>query len=233
MSAPEFFRIHTRDETLAADRIRVDGAASCLLLHGAGSSERQRWLPLREKLAHYGVGSVAFDFSGHGESSNRCARSLAKRLAEARAALPYLTENAPRAVIGVSMSGEIAIRLACESLRATDHLITLVGAAYDAAAFEVPFGPDFTAILRTPDSWRNSAALKAIRTWRGSVTVIRAEHDEVVPGEIGQAVAENSHAASRVELIDLPGEAHSVGQRLNADALFVERLARHLMRAMS
>ncbi|KJK24687.1 hypothetical protein UB46_08170 [Burkholderiaceae bacterium 16] len=70
MYALKPFAIDTGFEVLAADRLEVDGRASCLLLHGgAATSERSHWLALRQNLASHRIGTVAMDFSGHGESS--------------------------------------------------------------------------------------------------------------------------------------------------------------------
>ncbi|WP_082016535.1 alpha/beta fold hydrolase [Cupriavidus sp. IDO] len=111
------------------------GRASCLVLHGgASTSERSHWSVLRQNLSSRGIGSVAVDFSRHGESSARTANSLSKRDREALAALQYLDEAEPRAVVGISMSGEIAVRLAADPRDRIARLITVVGAAYDSEA---------------------------------------------------------------------------------------------------
>lgn len=225
-------RLDVGEESVSGDSIRVNGSACCLLLHGAGAGDRRRWLPLRLGLAGFGVGSVAIDFSGHGQSTGRTAGSLTKRMMEARAALHYLEANAPRVVIGISMSGEIAVRLAAEQLSAGDHLVTIAGAAYDAAAFEVPFGPGFTDILRRRNSWTNSHAFVAIRSFRGTVTVIRAANDEVVPRAIGQRMADSCAQAARVDLIDIPDVTHAIGSTLQSDEALTARLAHYIARTL-
>ncbi|WP_158408348.1 alpha/beta hydrolase [Cupriavidus basilensis] len=187
------FAIDTGAEVLAADRLEVDGRASCLLLHGgAAMSERSHWLVLRQNLASHGIGTVAVDFSGHGESSARTPNSLSKRYDEAIAALQYLDEADSRAVIGISMSGEIAVRLAADPNNRIRRLVTLVGAAYDSAAFEAPFGPAFTKILRTPQSWLRSVAFEQIASFPGRLTVVRTTEDTIVPATIGELLIANA-----------------------------------------
>lgn len=212
MSTPQRFDIETGTETLAADRIDTGNGANCLLLHGAGTSHRARWLALRQALAAQGVGSIAFDFSGHGESSARTPNSLAKRQREAEAALAHLDGAGPRALIGISMSGEIAVRLAADPRNRIDRLLTLVGAAYDPAAFELPFGPAFTTLLRTPGSWRASLAFERIAQFRGRLTLVRGAEDKVIPAGIADALAARAGLAERVEVIDLPGTGHLLGE---------------------
>ena len=227
------FTIQSGDELLAADRIEVDGYATCLVLHGAGTSDRSRWRLLRMALAERGVGTLAIDFSGHGQSSARTPNSLAKRYREARDALAYIDESGPRSVIGSSMSGEIAVRIATAPECRIDNLVTLVGAAYDPAAFDVPFGPSFTRILREPLSWRRSVVFDRIGNYRGAVTAIRAQFDEIVPAAIGELLACRAINARSAELVDLPGIGHHVGRALDSRAELVVQLADLLLPAMT
>lgn len=233
MHAPRPFTFLVGPETLAADRLEVNGHAGCLILHGAGTSDRSRWLPLRQRLADYGIGSVAIDFSGHGESSHRTPNSLAKRYSEALAALEFVDEGEQRAVVGISMSGEIAVRLATQAENNVTRLVTVVGAAYDAAAFDAPFGPTFTSILRTPDSWRESLAIQAIRTYTGRLTVVQAEHDTVVPHEIGQLLVDNARSAEDAKIVQLPGLDHALSVALRESPALVDQLAKILLRTVS
>lgn len=209
-------------ETLAGDVISTPecGPVRTLFLHGAGQSTRQRQWPVREALARLGHASAAIDFSGHGESSALQVNSLSKRLVEAQTALDHLcaADGLPRTVVGVSMSGEIAMRLACREENRIGHLVTIVGAVYDRVAFDIPFGPDFSAALRRPDSWRDAAALELVRHYPGRITLVRATEDKVVPGEIADLIKQNAHAARACRIVDLPGVDHRVSERSAEDA---------------
>ncbi len=233
MSTPQRFDIAAGAETLAADRIDAGNGASCLLLHGAGTSHRGRWLALRQALAAHGVGSVAIDFSGHGESAARTPNSLAKRLGEAQAALAHLDGSGPRALIGISMSGEIAVRMAADPANRIERLLTLVGAAYDPAAFELPFGPAFTAVLRTPGSWRASLAFEQIERFRGRITLVRGAEDNVIPPCIADTLAARASLAERVEVIDLPATGHLLGEAWQTRPGFAALLSGIALRAVS
>ncbi|MBB5392178.1 MULTISPECIES: alpha/beta fold hydrolase [unclassified Herbaspirillum] len=205
-------------ETLACDVISAGGcgAVHTLFLHGAGQSTRERQWPLRETLAQRGCASAAIDFSGHGRSTALTPNSLAKRVDEAQAALERFTQ-APRTIVGVSMSGEIAMRLACRPENRIAHLVTIVGAIYDGAAFNLPFGPGFSAALRRPDSWRDADSLALIRSYRGRITLIRASQDKVIPKEIAELIAANAHAAKQCRIVDLPGVDHRVSEHSAQD----------------
>lgn len=213
-------------ETLAADVLRSTPGqpVHTLVLHGAGQGDRRRQWPLRQALAAHGRASAAIDFSGHGQSSALLPNSLAKRLDEAQAALDHFTV-APRTVVGVSMSGEIALRLACRPDNQITHLVTLVGAIYDGAAFGLPFGPAFSAALRRPQSWRDADSLEMIRHYRGRITLIRASEDAVIPAEIAELIRQHATAASACRIIDLPGVDHRISERSAQDAALCAQLA--------
>jgi pimeloyl-ACP methyl ester carboxylesterase len=217
-------------ETLAGDVITAAGCGPVrtLFLHGAGHSTRRRQWPVREALALRGHASAAIDFSGHGDSSAREPNSLAKRLAEAQAALDHFCadDGQPRTVVGVSMGGEIAMRLACRGANRIGHVLTIVGAIYDKAAFTLPFGPDFSAALRRPDSWRDAETLALIKTYRGRITLVRAVEDKVIPKEIAELVKEHAQAAQDCRIIDLPGVDHRVSERSAQDEALRDLLAR-------
>lgn len=232
MHAPRPFTIDTPDETLAADRLDAAGGIRCLLLHGAGTSHRGRWLAVRQALAARGIGSLAIDFSGHGESSAHTPNSLAKRHAEAVAALSCLDAGGPRSVIGISMSGEIAVRLACDPRHRIGHLVTVVGAAYDEAAFATPFGPAFSAQIRREQSWRRSRAFGDIAAFRGHMTLVRAGHDQVIPPEIATMLQANATQAQDARIVDLPGAGHMLSVQAAQDAALMARLCAVLAEAV-
>lgn len=220
------FAVAVDDETLIGDTLGSDGQVSTLFLHGAGQSDRQRQRLLREDLLQQGVGSIAFDFSGHGDSSGLGPGSLKKRLREAQCVLQATdTARTVHTVIGTSMSGEIAIRLACQPDSRLAHLVLLVGAIYDQAAFALPFGARFTAAIRAPRSWRNAHALTLIRHYRGALSIVRAQNDAVIPRDIADLLMQTAQSAHSRRLIDLPDTDHRLSDHMAQDALLRRRIA--------
>ncbi len=229
------FELAVDDETIVGDILSatnsedapgMPGAPGVLFLHGAGQSHRQRQRLLREELATLGLGSIAFDFSGHGESSANTPGSLQKRLHQAEQARQHLDpERRIHTVAGVSMSGEIAIRLACSDASGIDHVVLLVGAIYDRAAFALPFGPAFSAAIRRPDSWRDAETLELIRNYCGSLTIIRALDDTVIPYDVADLLMDAAQSARVRRLIDLPGVDHRLSEKISQDAGLRRRIA--------
>ncbi len=161
-----------------------DSRATALVLHGGGSSSAAGFGELRDFLYQRQISSIAFDHFGHGKSGgSQLGSTLAQRVAQVGAVIEQLALRSEQlSLIGFSMGAYVA------ALAAQAHAIPRLGlaipAAYASAAYHVPFGPDFSQILRTPRSWENSDAFDIIAGYRGHLLVVSAEQDAVVPAEI-------------------------------------------------
>ena len=62
------FRIPFDGQMLVGDVLTGEKPPRLLVLHGGGRSSRERFRVLREYLFTHGVGSVAFDCIGHGDT---------------------------------------------------------------------------------------------------------------------------------------------------------------------
>ncbi|MFL9881233.1 alpha/beta hydrolase [Herbaspirillum rhizosphaerae] len=220
------FELQVDDETIVGDVLGEPQQLRALFLHGAGQSDRLRQRLLREDLAQSGFGSVALDFSGYGESSANSPGSLKKRLRQAQAVLAHIdTDGTIHTVVGTSMSGEIALRLACNMGSRINHAVLIVGAIYGRTAFSIPFGPEFSSIIRQPQSWRDAETLEFIRDYRGGLTLIRALNDAVIPHEVADLLEQAAVSARFRQLIDLPETDHRVSEKMVNDVTLRQRIA--------
>lgn len=225
----ERFEIPYGPDWLKGDTISVDGKADLFFLHGAGTSSRERFVPLREALFEKGIGSTAFDHIGHGDTGGELlGSSLEDRTVQASVVLSGL-ETLPRAFFGTSMGAYTAIRMAANT--PIDALILGVPGVYAPEAYDVPFGPDFSAILRQPRSWERSDAFDLLSRFPGRVLVIRATRDEVVPAEIPTMLFESASQASHREILDVDCD-HQIMRHVNSDpailAHFSDKIASFL-----
>ncbi|WP_343730696.1 alpha/beta hydrolase [Duganella sp.] len=179
-----------------------------LYLHGAGNSTRRGHHLLRGALQQRGLGSVCFDAIGHGETGGTFAESsVASRTRQAQAVLAASALAEPLVVFGSSMGAYNAIRLS-EQHR-VDALVLIVPGVYTPSAYEVPFGPEFSAIIRRERSWADSNAWNILSRFEGRLLVIHAEHDAVIPLEISERLVDAApHAESR-QLLIVPGAEHN------------------------
>lgn len=85
-----------------------DSGTTVLFLHGAGTSEKGRLGALMDDFAARGCRALAFDFSGHGESSGELRElSLARRLRQAGAVIDrHVPPGDGLILVGFSMSGQ-------------------------------------------------------------------------------------------------------------------------------
>lgn len=208
---PQAFALPFEDRMLHGDHwIGRPGQLQALLLHGGGTSSSAGLAPLREHLQAQGIGSLAFDFVGHGRSGGALlGSSLASRLAQVDAVLrAHELDPARTGVIGFSMGGHIAALSAARHRFAACGLV--IPAAYTARAAALPFGPAFSAALREPGSWRDSDAFVAIAGYRGRLQVVSAERDAVVPAEIPARYAREALAAAASHHHVISGAGHDL-----------------------
>ncbi|MGV7210315.1 alpha/beta hydrolase [Oxalobacteraceae bacterium A2-2] len=190
------------DQYVGADSNRV------LYVHGAGNSSRHGHRLLRGALQDRGIGSTCFDCIGHGETGGALAQSsVASRTRQALAVAHQRELPQPLAIIGASMGAYNALRLTRHAQ--VDALVLIVPGVYTPPAYEVPFGPEFSAIIRRERSWADSDAWDILAGFRGRLLVIAAEHDAVIPLEIPQRLVAAARQAQSSVLHVVQGAQHN------------------------
>jgi pimeloyl-ACP methyl ester carboxylesterase len=170
---------------LVGDRLTP---ASCegtaLLLHGAGTSTGQGFAELRAFLYARQIETIAFDFVGHGRTGGaQLGTTVAQRVEQALAIVRSQGLAAPQlTVIGFSMGAYVAVLVA--SALGAQRMCLAIPAAYAQEAYTVPFGPQFTEVLRRPRGWESSDAFGLMQAYTGHLLVLAAEHDQAIPAEI-------------------------------------------------
>ncbi len=190
------------DQYVGADSNRV------LYLHGAGNSSRHGHRLLRGALQQRGIGSTCFDCIGHGDTGGALAQSsVASRTRQAQAVAEARALPQPLAVVGASMGAYNAIRIT--QSHAVDALVLIVPGVYTPSAYEVPFGPDFSAVIRQPRSWSDSDAWDILGQFQGRLLVIAAEHDATIPLEIPERLVAAATKAQSAQLHVVEGAQHN------------------------
>ncbi|MEV6111744.1 alpha/beta fold hydrolase [Streptomyces sp. NPDC052109] len=192
------------------------GRATAVLLHGAGNGSKQRLLPLVTEFAGRGCHALAFDFSGHGESTGSLAElSLRRRFEQAVAVLDaHAPADDPLVLVGFSMSGQTVADLVPHYGPRVAAVGLCSPAVYAPEAWEVPFGNRrgrFSEIIRTPDSWRSSPALEALRAYTGRAVLAVPGTDAVIPPAVTEAVEGALSARAEYTRFELPEAEHRLG----------------------
>ncbi|MFJ5971755.1 alpha/beta fold hydrolase [Streptomyces sp. NPDC093060] len=216
MSEPISFTHEYDGERLSGLLGGRPGRATVVLLHGAGNGSKERLLPLLSEAAAHGCRALAFDFSGHGESTGALAElSLSRRFEQAVAVLDaHAPADDPLVLVGFSMSGQTVADL----VRHYGPRVAAVGlcapAVYAPEAHDVPFGNGagrFSEIIRAPGSWRNSPALTALRAYEGRAVLAVPGTDAVIPPEVTEAVQDALAARAQYTRFELPDAEHRLG----------------------
>ncbi|MFQ6143995.1 alpha/beta fold hydrolase [Streptomyces seoulensis] len=198
----------------------ADARPTVVLLHGAGAGRKERLLPLLAEFAGRGCRGLAFDFSGHGDSSGALRElSLRRRFEQAVSVIDAHTPaGGPLVLVGFSMSGQTAADLVRHYGRRVAALGLAAPAVYAAAAWDVPFGDGdgpFSAIIRRPGSWRSAPALDALRAYAGRAVLVVPGTDAVIPPAVTEAVQDALAARAQYSRLDLPEADHGLGQWLH------------------
>ncbi|MFD9005566.1 alpha/beta hydrolase [Streptomyces sp. NPDC059582] len=195
------------------------GGTTVVLLHGAGNGSKERLLPLQAEFAARGCHAVAFDFSGHGESSGALRElSLRRRFEQAVSVIDaHAPADGPLVLVGFSMSGQTVADLTAHYGDRVVALGLCAPAVYAAEAWEVPFGDGtgrFSQIIRTPDSWRGAPALDALRAYTGRAVLAVPGSDAVIPPAVTEAVQDALTTRARYTRLELPDADHQLGRWL-------------------
>ena len=183
-----------------------------LLLHGGGTSSAAGFHELRSFLLARGVETLAFDFVGHGRSGgHQLGTTLRDRVQQVLAVIEsQRLELTNLALVGFSMGAYVAVKAAVAA--GVKRLCLAIPAAYAPEAYDVPFGNDFSRVIRAPRSWENSDAFQLISDYSGHLLVVSAENDQVVPSEIPHRYAlPRSTSASTVHHI-VKGSGHNLSE---------------------
>lgn len=163
---------------------QTDSAGTVLFLHGGGAtSTKELYLPMAKALAGRGYKCLVFSYPGHGKSSGEIAGSSLAERAEIATKLAKELDFLPLSMIcASSMGAHIAMRMLDKM--DVDKLVLFVPAIYSDKAENVPFGPSFTQILRTPGSYKDSLALESLRGYKGKLAIFQAGKDRIIPPEV-------------------------------------------------
>ncbi|MFF4544126.1 alpha/beta hydrolase [Streptomyces sp. NPDC001406] len=219
MSEPVSFT-HTHDGERLSGLYGGDpgraGRATVALLHGAGRGSKERLRPLLTEFAARDCRGLAFDFSGHGESTGALRElSLRRRFEQAVSVLDTrVPAGEPLVLVGFSMSGQTVADLARHYGDRVAALGLCAPAVYAPEAWDVPFGEGdgrFSAIIRTPDSWHRSPALDVLQSYEGRAVLVVPGTDTVIPPAVTEAVQESLSTRARFTRLELPDATHQLG----------------------
>ncbi|MFE6171654.1 alpha/beta fold hydrolase [Streptomyces sp. NPDC056464] len=190
--------------------------ATVVLLHGAGAGTKDRLLPMLAEFVSRGCRGLAFDFSGHGESTGELRElSLGRRFEQAVAVIDaQVPAGGPLVLVGFSMSGQTVTDLVAHYGDRVAAVGLCAPAVYAQEAWDVPFGEGdgrFSEIIRRPDGWRGAPALEVLRRYEGRAVLAVPGTDAIIPPEVTEAVQDALAAHAQFTRFDVPDAEHMLG----------------------
>ncbi|AXO90127.1 alpha/beta hydrolase [Pseudomonas parafulva] len=151
--------------------------APAMFVVGGARSDFTRLNPLLYRLQRQGIGSLTGNLSGHSQASEpgAAAPSLAVNLIEAQRFMAHLGEGCTT-LVGHSLGASIALKLAAQRPQ-IDKLVLICPAVYPDAAHGAPFGPAFSAAIRTPWAFLDCDSYAFLRQFSGRVLLVIGEYD--------------------------------------------------------
>lgn len=172
---------------------------SRLLFVYGGAMDKQYHSLVRDTigqdLACLGIVGYYFDFRSNLPDAAEGQFGLYDRLEDAKAAFNRVIQeddgrisHLPLSVLGLSMGGYLAARIASEYPEMIKNLILIAPGAYcdEACQPDVKFGSRFSEIIRKWQSWRTSSIFWEVAKIRANVLMISFADDLVTPEEIAR-----------------------------------------------
>lgn len=153
---------------------------------GGARSDFTRLNPLLYRLQRQGIGSLSGNLSGHSKAAEPGAPAATLAINQ-QEALRFQRHIAPRCrtLLGHSLGGAVALKLAAQ-LPEIDKLVLVCPAVYPDAAHHAPFGPAFTAAIRTPFGFLDCDSYAFLRQFQGRVLLVIGEYDGLNSRAYGQ-----------------------------------------------
>ncbi|WP_441248613.1 alpha/beta hydrolase [Kitasatospora sp. McL0602] len=191
---------------------------SAVVLHGAGAADQHVHAQLARLLAERGCRSISLDFSGHGVSSGELRElSLRRRFDQACAVVEEFAGDTDQLVlVGASMSGQTVADLLARYGTRVVAVGLLAPAVYSRRAWDLPFGGGFTEVIRTPQAWRDSAALDAYAAFAGRAVLAVPAEDHVIPPAVNESLARALSTRADFTHLVLPEATHHLGRYFRA-----------------
>lgn len=229
----ENFTVRFGRHPIKGDILRPEkGAVNLVMLHGAGLGTRDRYRDFRTRLARRSLGSLAFDFIGFGETGGDIGESsLQSRTEQACAVIAALAVEPPLCLLGSSMGGYTAVKLL--EIYPVASVILFVPAMYDRAAYPVPFGEEFSKIIRKPESWAASDAWEILQRFQGRLLIVAAGQDAIIPQDVIRRIDEAAANTSEREVHTVSQGPHLLIHYLSQNEQECERvveLVQHYLR---
>jgi alpha/beta superfamily hydrolase len=168
---------------------------------------------LQKELFENKIGSISINFKGiEGSGGTIEEDSLEGRIDTTIKIIDWIRENYNFKILslyGVSMGGPVVLSVQ-NKIQCNGKIIIHTPAAYATEASSINFNEQFTTILRTPNSWKNSDSFDLLKQFSNSILLILHSLDEIIPNEISETYTQIVLQKNNSKIIQIDGAKHSI-----------------------
>lgn len=192
----------------------IDYKKLLILIPGGGKTVgASRFDILQKKLFENKIGSVSINFKGVEGSTGLVEEdSLSERISTTIKITDWIKENYTfefLSLYGVSMGGPIVLGVQ-NQIKCNGKIIIHTPAAYAKESLNTNFNEQFTNILRTPNSWKNSDSFNLLKSLNNPTLLMIHSLDEIIPKEISDRYEEIIMSKDNSKIIKVNGAKHSI-----------------------
>lgn len=184
-----------------------------------------RFHELQERLFNENIGSVSVNFEGvEGSIGAVESDTLENRINVVLRIIDWVKNNFIldcMSLYGVSMGGYVVLGA---KEKCNEKIIIHTPAAYAKESYKVNFNEQFTNILRTPDSWRNSESFNWLKNIDNKILLITHSEDEVIPKEISDTYKNIISEKNNSKVLEIKGAKHSIWNNEEVNQNFKEKV---------
>jgi uncharacterized protein len=127
------------------------------------------------------------------------------------------------------MSWEVCIRLAKQF--DVKNLILLCPGIYHRDAISLNFWEDFSALIRSHESWRENDIGSLLRDFTGNILLFTAEFDTVIPEWVDEIIMHSAPYAQKERII-VRWAPHMIGKWMNENPKETEKIAKKIAKTI-
>lgn len=189
-----------------------------IFFHGMTSSEKN-YIPIAELLADNNIVGITLSIRGHGESEGDFNKLTVKDAFEdGLSAYDYFCkydfiDKERIGICGASVGASIASFIS--ERRPVKSLVLRAPAVYSEQMISMTYkqimgkeGQIFQAV----ESMKDTAMIKAISQFKGSLLVVASENDSIIPKEISQEYFNSAYEAVKKEIFQIQGATHNLSE---------------------
>ena len=116
------------------------------------------------------------------------------------------------------MSGHIALKLLEYKSQFIKYLVLFCPAIYSKDAYAVDFGPEFSEIIRSKNSWQNTDVLRFLKIYKGGLQIFYGEADNIVPKDVVELIYNGAKTTKAKELNLVADCGHKFLDYMNSES---------------